>query len=53
MVSNSAYIYSANFIAKFRWESGFLKGGSMEPPLVTNMSKSTLVTYMFASVKVS
>ena len=28
----SAYIYGANFIAKFRWESGFLRGGSMEPP---------------------
>ena len=27
------YIYGANFIAKFRWESGFLRGGSMEPPL--------------------
>ena len=30
-----------NFIAKFRWESGFLKGGSI---LGTNGSKSTLVT---------
>ena len=40
----SPYIYGANFIAKFRWESGFLKGGSMEPPLGTNGSKSTLVT---------
>ena len=28
----SPYIYGANFIAKFRWESGFLKGGSMETP---------------------
>ena len=28
----SPYIYGANFIAKFRWEGGFLKGGSMEPP---------------------
>ena len=26
MVSNSAYVYGANFIAKFRWESGFLGG---------------------------
>ena len=26
------YIYGANFIAKSRWESGFLRGGSMEPP---------------------
>ena len=32
MVSNSAYIYGANFVAKFRWESGFLKGVSMDPP---------------------
>ena len=38
----SPYIYGANFIAKFRWESGFLKGGFH--PLVTNGSKSTLVT---------
>ena len=28
----SLYIHGVNFIAKFRWESGFLKGGSMEPP---------------------
>ena len=28
----SPYIYGANFIAKFQWESGFLKGGSMNPP---------------------
>ena len=40
----TCYIYGANFIAKFRWESGFLRGGSMEPPLGTNGSKSTLVT---------
>ena len=40
----SPYIYDANFIAKFRWESGFLEGGSMEPPLGTKGSKSTLVT---------
>ena len=40
----SPYMYGANFIAKFQWESGFLKGGSMEPPLGTNGSKSTLVT---------
>ena len=37
-------IYGANFFAKFRWESGFLKGGSMETTLGTNESKSTLVT---------
>ena len=40
----SPFIYGANFIAKFRGKSGFLKGGSMEPPLGTNGSKSTLVT---------
>ena len=40
----SPYIYGATFIAKFLWESGFLKVGSMEPPLGTNGSKSTLVT---------
>ena len=33
----SPYIYGANFIAKFRWESGFLSLG-------TNGSKITLVT---------
>ena len=37
----SPYIYGANFIAKFQWESGFLRG---VPPLGTNGSKSTLVT---------
>ena len=26
MILYSAYIYGANFIAKFRWESGFLRG---------------------------
>ena len=34
------------FIAKFRWGSGLL-GGSMEPPLGTNKSENTLVTYVF------
>ena len=29
----SPYIYGANFIAKFRWESGFLKGGFHGTPL--------------------
>ena len=32
MIFYDPYIYGTNFIAKFRWESGFLKGGSMEPP---------------------
>ena len=26
MIFYSPYIYSANFVAKFRWESGFLRG---------------------------
>ena len=41
------YIYCANFIAKFRWENGFLGGGRFHGtplPLGTNGSKSTLVT---------
>ena len=28
----SPYIYGANFIAKFRWQSGFLRLGPWEPP---------------------
>ena len=44
LIFYSPYIYGANFIAKFPWENGFLKGGSMESPLGTNGSKSTLVT---------
>ena len=32
VICYSSYIYGANFIAKFRWESGFLMVGSMEPP---------------------
>ena len=35
--------YCANFIAKFQWESGLLKGVPWNP-LGTNGSKSTLVT---------
>ena len=40
------YIYGANFIAKFRWENGFLGEfhGTPPPTLGTNGSKSTLVT---------
>ena len=26
------YIYGANFIAKFRWENGFLRGVPWNPP---------------------
>ena len=26
------YMYGANFIAKFRWESGFLRGVPWNPP---------------------
>ena len=40
----SPYIHGANFIAKFRWKSSFLKGGFHGTPLGTNGSKSTLVT---------
>ena len=32
MVVFSVYIYGIEMITKFRWENGFLSGGSMEPP---------------------
>ena len=43
----SPCIYGANVIAKLGWESGFLRLGPKEPPppLGTNGSKNTLVTY--------
>ena len=37
------YIYGVEIIKKFRWESGFLKGGSMELPLCTNGSAGYLM----------
>ena len=42
MVGISVYIYGIKIIKKFRWESGFLKGGSMEP-LCTNDSAGYLM----------
>ena len=45
----SVYTYGVKIIKKFRWESGFLGGGSMEPPLCTNGSAGYL---MQLSVKV-
>ena len=30
----SVYTYGVKIILKFRWESGFLWGGSMEPPVM-------------------
>ena len=43
------HTYMANFIAKFRWESGFLKevpwNTPPPPPPGTNGSKSILVTF--------
>ena len=50
MVVISVGIHGAKIIAKFRWESGFLKGGTMEPPLCTNGSAGYL---MQLSVKLS
>ena len=41
----SPYVYGANFIAKFWWESGFL-GGFHGTPLGTNGSESTLITWV-------
>ena len=49
MVVFSVYIYGIEMITKFRWENGFLRGGSMEPPLCTNGSVGYL---MQLSVKV-
>ena len=34
MVVISVYIYGVKIIKKFQRESGFLKGGSMEPSLM-------------------
>ena len=43
MVVISVCIYGVKIIKKFRCESGFLKGGSMEPPLCTNGSAGYLM----------
>ena len=45
MVVISVYIYGVKIIKKFGWESGFLWGGSMEPPppLCTNGSAGYLM----------
>ena len=62
MVSNSAYIYGANFIAQFRWESGFLRGIPWNPPwtptgvkvpwsLFSVLSKALLSVLTLKSVK--
>ena len=43
MVVISVYTYGVKIIKKFRWESGFLWGGSMEPTLCTNGSAGYLL----------
>ena len=43
MVVISVYTYGVKIIKKFRWESCFLWGGSMEPPLCTNGSARYLM----------
>ena len=45
MVVISVYTYGVKIIKKFWWESGFLWGGSMEPPppLCTNGSAGYLM----------
>ena len=43
MVVISVYIYGVKIIQKFRWESGFLMEGSMEPPLCTKGSAGYLM----------
>ena len=42
MVVISVYIYGVKIIKKFQWESGFLKGGSMEPPYALTEVRGTL-----------
>ena len=43
MIVISVYTYGAKIIKKFRRESGFLWGGSMEPLLCTNGSAGYLM----------
>ena len=42
MIVISVYTYGVKIIQKFRWESGFLWGGSI-PPLCTNGSAGYLM----------
>ena len=42
MVVISVYMYGVKIIKKFRWKSGFLKGGSMELTEV----RGTLCSYV-------
>ena len=50
MVVISVYTYGVKIIKKFRWESGFLKGGSMEPPSCTNGSAGYLMQLSVKSI---
>ena len=43
MIFYSPYIYGASFIAKFRWESGFLKGVPWTPLGTTQHSENHLL----------
>ena len=43
VISVYIFIYGVKIILKIWWESGFLKGGSMEPPLCTNGSAGYLM----------
>ena len=43
MVVISVHIYGVKIMKKIWWESGFLWGGSMEPPLCTNGSAGYLM----------
>ena len=42
MVVISVYIYGVKIIKKFRWESGFLKGGPWNPPYALTEVRGTL-----------
>ena len=42
----SVYINGVKIILKFRWENGFLKGGSMEPPYALTEVRGTLCSWV-------
>ena len=49
MVVISVYTYDVKIIKKFRWESGFHWGGSMEPPrYALTEVRGTLCSYVLS-----
>ena len=52
MVVISVCIYGVKIIKKFQWESGFLKGGSMEPLMHQRKCGVPYVVLTLKSVKI-